>query len=45
MGGIPAQTVAELENMIQSQNRVMEKLRKECENLTGRLEESTARNK
>ncbi|GFG39581.1 hypothetical protein Cfor_01011 [Coptotermes formosanus] len=40
-----AQTVAELEGMIQSQNQVMEKLKDECHSLTEKLEESSTRHK
>ncbi|KAK9510050.1 hypothetical protein O3M35_004923 [Rhynocoris fuscipes] len=39
------QRVAELEGMIQSQTQLMEKLKNECQNLTDRLEDSTARHK
>ena len=44
-GPISAQTVAELEGMIQSQNQVMEKLKDECHSLTEKLEESSTRHK
>ncbi|XP_073988619.1 uncharacterized protein isoform X2 [Rhodnius prolixus] len=39
------QSVAELEGMIQSQTQLMEKLKNECQNLTERLEDSSARHK
>lgn len=38
-------TVAELEEMIQSQNALMEKLTGECHTLTKKLEESSVKHK
>lgn len=42
---IAAQSVAELEGMIQSQTQLMEKLKSECQNVTQRLEDANAKHK
>lgn len=42
---VPAATVAELEDMIHSQNQLMDKLSGECQVLTQKLEDATSRYK
>lgn len=44
-GIVPAATVAELEDMIRSQNQLMDKLSNECHVLTQKLEDASNRHK